>query len=160
MNKGIIYVMSTVVPGLIKLGKTSSDNFESRMYILERNGYSNVAGLKRKFAIELEDYDKKEKLLDEIFSKSRVPNTELFALDIDLVIHLLSSFEGKQIYPEQSQETRNDLLAFEFSTIIKLKFQLINYFVVDGEVVFFTREGGVFNFLVVKLEGFVHFLAY
>lgn len=100
MAKGIIYVMTTVVPGLIKLGKTGSDNFESRMYHLERNGYSNVAGLQRKFAIEVDDYDEKEKLLDDIFSKSRVPNTELFALDIDLVIKLLSSFEGKKIYPK------------------------------------------------------------
>ena len=100
MAKGIIYVMSTVVPGLIKIGKTGKEKFDSRMYSLERNGYSNVTGLKRRFAIEVEDYDEKEMLLDEIFSKSRVPNTELFALDIDLVIQLLSSFDGKQIYPE------------------------------------------------------------
>mgnify|MGYP003304471158 CR=1 FL=1 len=61
MAKGIIYVMTTVVPGLIKIGKTGSDNFENRMYQLERNGYFNVVGLKRKFAIEVEDYDAKEK---------------------------------------------------------------------------------------------------
>ena len=100
MAKGIIYVMTTVVPGLIKIGKTGSDNFESRMYQLERNGYFNVVGLQRKFAIEVEDYDEKEKLLDEIFSKSNVPNSELFALDAELVVQLLSSFEGKQIFPE------------------------------------------------------------
>lgn len=100
MSKGIIYVMTTVVPGLIKIGKTGSDNFESRMYHLERNGYFNVVGLKRKFAIEVEEYDEKEKLLDEIFSKSQVPNSELFALDADLVVQLLSSFEGRQVYPE------------------------------------------------------------
>ena len=63
MAKGIIYVMTTVVPGLIKIGKTGTDNYESRMYQLERNGYFNVVGLKRKFAIEVEDYDEKEKLL-------------------------------------------------------------------------------------------------
>lgn len=110
MAKGIIYVMTTVVPGLIKLGKTSSGNFESRMYTLERNGYANVVGLKRRFAIEVEDYDAKEILLDDIFSKSRIENTELFALDIDLVIQLLSSFEGKQIYPETTtkEETFDD----------------------------------------------------
>lgn len=101
MAKGIIYVMSTVVPGLIKIGKTGLDNFESRMYSLERNSYFNVVGLKRRFAIEVDDYDEKESLLDDIFSKSRVPNSELFALDIDLVIQLLSSFEGVQIYPEK-----------------------------------------------------------
>ena len=100
MAKGIIYVMTTVVPGLVKLGKTGTDNFEARMYQLERNGYFNVVGLKRKFAIEVEDYDEKEVLLDEIFEKSQVPNSELFALDVDMVVQLLSSFEGKQIYPE------------------------------------------------------------
>lgn len=110
MAKGIIYVMTTVVPGLIKLGKTSSNNFESRMYTLERNGYSNVVGLKRRFAIEVEDYDEKEVLLDDIFSKSRISNTELFALDVDLVVQLLSSFDGKQIYPETTtkEETFDD----------------------------------------------------
>ena len=100
MAKGIIYVMTTVVPGLIKIGKTGTDNFESRMYQLERNGYFNVVGLKRKFAIEVEDYDEKEKLLDEIFGKSNVLGSELFSLDADLVVQLLSSFEGKQIFPE------------------------------------------------------------
>ena len=104
MPKGIIYAMTTVVPGLVKIGKTGSQNFEQRMYILERNGYFNVVGLKRRFAIEVEDYDEKEALLDEIFSKSRVPNSELFALDIDLVIQLLSSLEGKQVYPKQESK--------------------------------------------------------
>lgn len=100
MSKGIIYVMTTVVPGLIKIGKTGTDNYENRMYQLERNGYFNVVGLKRKFAIEVEDYDEKEKLLDEIFAKSNVQGSELFSLDAELVVQLLSSFEGKQIYPE------------------------------------------------------------
>ena len=102
MPKGILYVMTTVVPGLIKIGKTGSDNFDSRMYNLERNGYSNVVGLKRHFAIEVDDYDAKEILLDEIFSKSRLENTELFALDVNLVVALLSSLDGKQIYPENT----------------------------------------------------------
>ena len=93
--------MTSVVPGLIKIGKTGSNNFESRMIQLEKNGYSNVIGFKREFAIEVDDYDEKEKLLGEIFSKSKVLNTELFALDIDIVIQLLSSFEGKQVYPEE-----------------------------------------------------------
>lgn len=105
MSKGIIYVMTTVVPGLIKIGKTKSENYEQRMYNLEHNGYSNVVGLKRQFAIEVEDYDEKELLLDDIFSKSRLENTELFALDINLVIQLLSSFEGRQIYPKDTSKT-------------------------------------------------------
>lgn len=46
MAKGIIYVMTTVVPGLIKIGKTRTNNYEQRMYNLEHNGYFNVVGLK------------------------------------------------------------------------------------------------------------------
>ena len=100
MATGIIYVMTTVVPGLIKIGKTATQNFESRMYQLEHNGYSNVVGLKRHFAIRVDDYDEKESLLHTIFSKSQVENTELFALDVNLVVQLLTSFAGDQVYPK------------------------------------------------------------
>ena len=112
MAKGIIYVMTTVVDGLIKIGKTGSDNFEQRMSNLENNGYRNVTGLKRNFAIEVEDYAEKESLLDNLFSRSRVSNTELFSLNVNEVIQLLSSFEGKIVYPPQ--EDKNEI--FESAT--------------------------------------------
>ncbi len=102
MAKGTIYLMSTVVDGLIKIGKT--DNFENRMNILEKNGYRNITGLKRQFAIEVEDYDEKEQLLHSLFSKSRIGDSELFSIDIDLAKQLLSAFEGKVIYPKESKE--------------------------------------------------------
>jgi hypothetical protein len=102
MAKGIIYIMSTAVEGLIKIGIT--DNFERRMAQLEGNGYRNVAGLKRQFAIEVEDYDLKEMVLDEVFANSRVGNTELFSLDLNRTIQLLSSFEGRIIYPTEEKK--------------------------------------------------------
>lgn len=104
MAKGIIYITSTVVDGLIKIGKCQSDQYENRMRNLEHNGYCNVAGLKRQFAIEVDDYDEKEILIHSIFSKSRLAETELFSLDLDLAIQLLSAFDGKVVYPEQSKE--------------------------------------------------------
>ena len=100
MAKGIIYMMTTAVPGLIKIGKTGSGNFEQRMYNLEHDGYRNVTALKRYFAIEVEDYDEKEALLQTIFEKSRVADTELFALDVNIVTQLLSSFDGTVVYPK------------------------------------------------------------
>ena len=106
MAKGIIYIMTTVVPGLIKIGKAGKDNFKQRMYNLEHNGYCNVTALKRVFAIEVDDYDEKEDMLQTIFKKSQVGNTELFALDVNIAIQLLSSFEGKIIYPEH--ETKEE----------------------------------------------------
>lgn len=100
MAKGTIYLMTTAVSGLVKIGKTGSSNFQERMRFLEANGYYNVAGLKRYFAIEVEDYDDKESLLHETFSKHRVGDSELFALDQDLIRQLLLSFDGRVIYPE------------------------------------------------------------
>lgn len=104
MSRCIIYVMTTVVDGLVKIGKTGCDNFEQRMTYLENNGYRNICGLKRQFAIEVDDYDKKEALLDGLFSRSRVSNTEIFSLNINEVIQLLSSFEGNIVYPPQENK--------------------------------------------------------
>lgn len=107
MAKGIIYLMTTIVDGLVKIGKSNSNGFDQRMYNLEHNGYCNVTGLKREFAIEVDDYDEKEKMLHTIFSKSRVADTELFSVDLNLVKQLLSSFDGTMIYPKN--ETKNDV---------------------------------------------------
>lgn len=106
-TKGIIYIMECVVPGLIKIGKTGSDNFERRMYDLEHNGYRNVTGFQRAFAIEVEDYDAKEIMLHTIFDKSRVADTELFALDLNIAMQLLSSFDGKVVFPKS--ETKEEI---------------------------------------------------
>ena len=112
MAKGIIYLMDTCVDGLVKIGKTGIDNFEQRMTYLENNGYRRISVLTREFAIEVEDYDEKEKLLHELFSKSRVGNSELFSLDIDLVKQLMSSFEGKVVYPKD--ESKNEIFAHNY----------------------------------------------
>lgn len=99
MAKGVIYVMSTAVSGLIKIGKTETKNFDSNMERFERNGYHNVGGLKRAFAIEVDAYEEKEKLLTALLRNHRIANSSLYANDLDQVIQLLSAFEGKQIYP-------------------------------------------------------------
>ena len=104
MSKGIIYVMNTCVDGLVKIGKTGIDNFEQRMTQLENNGYRRISVLTREFAIEVEDYDAKEKLIHELFSKSRVGNSELFSVDINLVKQLMASFEGKVVYPKDEKK--------------------------------------------------------
>jgi len=115
VSKGIIYVMTTAVSGLIKIGKTQTKQYSERMRFLEANGYYNVVGLKRLFAIEVADYSEKETLLHEIFAKHRVGSSELFALDYDLVRQLLLSFEGEVVFPEQKNKEA------EFDKITKAK---------------------------------------
>lgn len=102
MTKGIIYLMSTAVQGLVKIGSTQTRQFENRMRHLESNGYSNVVGLKREFAIEVDDYIAKEKLLHNIFSRSRVGNSELFSINLDIAKQLFSSLNGKIVYPKST----------------------------------------------------------
>ena len=47
MSKGIIYIMTTAVSGLIKIGKTGSANFEQRMYNLEHDGSAHSLNPKK-----------------------------------------------------------------------------------------------------------------
>lgn len=82
------------------------------MYDLEHNGYRNVTALKRAFAIEVEDYDDKEKMLHTIFEKSQLSDTELFALDQNIAIQLLASFEGRVVFPKN--ESKEEI--FEVAT--------------------------------------------
>lgn len=100
MAKGIIYVMKTCVDGLIKIGRTGINNFEQRMSELERNGYHRISVLYREFAIAVEDFEDKEELLHRIFEKSRVGDSELFAVNIEDVKQLMSSMAGTVIYPK------------------------------------------------------------
>jgi hypothetical protein len=50
----------------------------------------------------VDEYDEKEIMLHSLFGKSRLQNSELFAVDVALVIQLLTSFEGRQVYPEDT----------------------------------------------------------
>lgn len=43
------------------------------------------------------------------FAKARVPGSELFALNIDLAVELLASFEGRQIFPKTDEEFKQQV---------------------------------------------------
>ena len=137
--KGIIYIMTTAVSGLIKIGQTGTSNFQERMRFLEANGYYNVSGLKRFFAIEIDDYQEKERLLHEIFNKQQIGDSELFALDYDLVRQLLLSFEGKVIYPKDVNKDK------EFDEVSKsreqgARFSFYRKGLKDGEEIVFIAD--------------------
>jgi hypothetical protein len=137
--KGIIYIMTTAVSGLIKIGQTGTLNFQERMRFLESNGYYNVSGLKRFFAIELDDYKEKERLLHEIFNKQQIGDSELFALDYDLVRQLLLSFEGKIIYPKDVNKEK------QFDQVSKAReqgarFSFYRKGIKNGEEVIFVAD--------------------
>jgi hypothetical protein len=142
MAKGIIYLMTTAVSGLVKIGKTGTSNYSERMRFLEANGYYNVAGLKRYFAIEVEDYDDKESLLHETFSKHQVGNSELFALDQDLIRQLLLSFDGTVIYPENINKERE----FDQVSTVRKQGALFSFYrkgLKDGDEIAFIADKSI-----------------
>ena len=148
MANGILYITTTAVPGLIKIGKCQSDQFEYRMSNLENNGYRNVTSLKRCFAIEVEDYDEKEVLIHDIFAKSRVGNTEMFAIDVNLAIQLFASLEGKQIFPSPSVESKDKVFE-KVTELIKIEQ------IPDGLYTYKNRpkrQGGIKKTYVAKLQ--------
>ncbi len=151
MAKGIVYIMTTAVSGLIKIGCTKTEQFSERMRYLESNGYYNVVGLRREFAIELEDYTNKEKMLHEIFSRSKVAESELFSLDVDLVKQLLLSFDGRVVYPRQ--EKKQNL----FMTIAKVRKQseLFSFYkkgLKNGDKIVFIKDKKVIAKVVDERE--------
>jgi hypothetical protein len=140
--KGIIYIMTTAVSGLIKIGKTGKSNYQERMRFLETNGYYNVSGLRRYFAIELEDYEDKENLLHEIFGKHQVGDSELFALDEELVKQLLLSFDGKVIYPENVDKEKE----FDEITEARKQGELFSFYrkgLKDGDIITFVDDKNI-----------------
>lgn len=134
--------MTTAVSGIIKIGKAGTDNYSERMRSLEANGYSNVVGLKRFFAIELHDYGDKEKLLHEIFAKHQVGSSELFALDQELVQQLLLSFDGRVVYPVSVDKER------EFDTVTRVRkqgarFSFYKKGLKDGDSITFSADNAI-----------------
>ena len=108
MEKGIIYVATSEIEGLVKIGRTQ--NFEKRKKELETQGYYRQR-CEMIFAIKVDQYEFKENLLHKIFGKSRAGKTEFFAEDVKLVIQTMSAFEGTQIYPtnESKEQIFNDV---------------------------------------------------
>jgi T5orf172 domain. len=141
-EKGIIYVMTTAVTGLIKIGRTETRQFEQRMRNLESNGYYNVVGLKRYFAIEVEDYIDKEKLIHEIFNKHKVAESELFALDQEIIKQLLLCFEGRVIYPENVNQEKE----FEKISKTRKKGELFSFYkkgLKNGDKISFIKDKSI-----------------
>lgn len=142
MSKGIVYLMLTSINGLIKIGKTDTKNFESRMRFLETNGYANATGLKRYFAIELEDYADKEKLLHENFKAQRAGLTELFVADVEIAEQLLLSFNGKVIFPKNTNQAK----AFAQAARQRKQGQRFNFYrkgLKNGDVISFCADPSI-----------------
>jgi hypothetical protein len=100
MAKGVLYIMTTSVSGVIKIGIANTKNYPERMRHLSQNGYANVSGLKPYFAIEIENYEETEGLLKDLFTFIRLGSSELYSMEPDKAKQLLLAFSGNVIFPK------------------------------------------------------------
>lgn len=107
MSKGYVYIMTTAVDGIIKIGR--SDNWTRRCQEqLEANGYKNMNGLKTYFVAKVDNQEEIESIMHDIFRESRVSNFEMFAVDKDRAKRVLSKM-GEQVYPEENNNTNKNI---------------------------------------------------
>ena len=106
MSKGFVYIMTSSIDGLIKIGKSKDWNRRCQSE-LESNGYKNANGLKTYFVVEVDDQEEIEGTMHDIFRESRVSNFELFAVDKDRAKRVLSKM-GKQVYPDLQISTTSN----------------------------------------------------
>lgn len=108
MSKGVIYLFSSSVKELCKIGRT--DNLKERKRNIEANGYHNVSGLKLIYAVESEDMVSDENFIKELLKRLRIGDSELYQVNKDSAIMLLSKI-GKVVFPESqilADEIKNE----------------------------------------------------
>ena len=126
MSKGYVYIMTTAVDGIIKIGNSKDWNKRCQ-YTLEGNGYRNMNSLKTYFVAECEDYLEIESIMHDIFRESQVSNTELFAVDKDRAKRVLAKM-GTQIFPDISNITINNTNnSNKYNNIRSLETNLLNF---------------------------------
>ena len=144
MEEGIIYIMTTVMPDIIKIGRTQEKQYKERMRKLETDGYSQMNGLKRYFAIKVSDYINKEGLLQEIFSQQRIGKTELFCLNPELVMNLLTEFKGEIIYPDiQKKDNEKEMIELSKTSTRNRLFNFANKGIPEGSIITFVKDKNI-----------------
>ena len=88
----IVYVLSNpAMPGLVKIGKTTRDDTEIRMWELYTTGVP--VPFECEYAVEVDDERKLERALHEAFEPSRInPRREFFKIEADQAVAILSLF--------------------------------------------------------------------
>ena len=98
-EKGIIYILTNdSMPGLIKIGITNRP-IKERLRELDTTQVPTPFNLY--YAIEIEDYKNRERLIHQAYTKDRVrPNREFFKIEPECAVALLKAIGGTEISPE------------------------------------------------------------
>ena len=111
MGKGIIYIFTNdAMPKHIKIGITT--DLERRLRELDTTG--TPLPFRCHYAIEVEDYEKKERLIHDAFSDHRArPNREFFELEPERAVSILKAIGGTEVQFGNNEMIDEDGKIFE-----------------------------------------------
>ena len=104
MAKGILYVMETNFNRAVVFDCVGVQDYRGEMERLEKAKLAGIGDLKETYAVLVDGYEQKGALLKKIFEHRKIAQDNLFIMDSDMLIQLLKSFNGDQIYPSLPPE--------------------------------------------------------
>lgn len=141
MSKGIIYIFTNdAMPSVIKIGITT--DIKRRMRELDTTGIP--LPFRCHYAIEIEDYDIKEKLIHDAFSDHRVrKNREFFTLSPERVVSMLKAIGGREVQFGNNEMIDEDGSTFENAKVeksLRTPFTFSSANIPAGAEITFTRD--------------------
>ena len=141
MSKGIIYIFTNdAMPSVIKIGITT--DIKRRMRELDTTGIP--LPFRCHYAIEVEDYDIKEKLIHDAFSDHRVrKNREFFTLSPERAVSMLKAIGGREVQFGNNEMIDEDGSTFENAKIeksLRTPFTFSSANIPVGAEITFTRD--------------------
>lgn len=108
---GIVYVLTNpAMPGLVKIGRTSRKDLDSRLKELYTTGVPVPFDCAYACLVKPQDSKKIEAALHKAFDDKRInPNREFFTIKPNQVIAILELFNKGDITEEVNEEIENDL---------------------------------------------------
>ena len=147
----IVYELSNpAMPGYIKIGKT--DNLKERLRNLDRT--STPLPFQCEYAAEVNDADKVEKILHDIFVDKRVrSNREFFEVDPQQIIRALDLQEHKDVTPKEDIfETEEDKKAVIKKNEIRSRFNFEMVKIKPGTELYFSKDEEIKCIVVDKFQ--------
>ena len=148
MKKGKIYVLTNeAMPGIVKIGSTSR-TVKERMKDLDTTPVPIPFALH--YAIEIEDYENKEKLLHIAFAKDRIrKNREFFSISSESARAALMALGGietdaelfSSIVDEKGKESTGDEFSARVPRAPKSTFKLLK--IKKGSELVFVRDSEI-----------------
>ncbi len=138
----IVYVLTNpAMPGYVKIGKT--DNLVERLKSLDRT--STPLPFQCEYAAEVNDADKVEKILHDIFADKRVrTNREFFEVDPHQIIRAFDLQDHKDVTPKDDIfETEEDKKAVFKKTELRSRFNFEMVKIKPGIELYFAKDENI-----------------